>query len=269
MWMNKLSITHLLYLFLLLSYWLTDPIFPTQLTPSAYSRENRDSYRLREDQFDPRREGIKEYKIKPVTSDKIVLLSALISTDLSDEIPMPGTIKLGFYTTQRTAASVGVSYEPKLYYVDPLWDHWGPGIAIFKWPTDIIESYQIPPDELFAKATFVKQANRTVYPVCLYFQDLPDTVRGYQFVVTPLRKMKMQYWIIDADTDDFLVTGIQQSIDAYKQHVITWNCMDDAGNEVRDGEYLLKVQGIYKPRFGKQRTVSVSYRFYHKTDFNE
>jgi hypothetical protein len=267
--MHRLFKTHLLFLCLLLSYWLTDPNFPAHPASSVYSQENRDSYRLREDQFDPRKEGIKEYKIKPVTSDKIVLISALIGTDLSYEIPMPGTIKLGFYTTQRTAASVGVSCEPKSYYVDPLWDHWGPGIAVFKWPTDIMERYQIPPDELFAKATFVEQANRIVYPVCLYFRDLPDTVRGYQFVVTPLRKMKMQYWIMDVDTDDFIVTGTQQSVDAYKQNVITWNCRDDMGNDVQDGEYLLKVQGIYKPRFGKQRTVSVSYRFYHKTNLNE
>lgn len=241
----------------------------TPLIRNAYSQKSQDAYQLRQDEFDPRKEGIKEHKIKPVTGDKIILLSALITNALLAQAPIPDLIQLGFYTEEKTAASVEIRWDPKLYYVDPIREIWGPGIAIFKWPTEIMQRHQIPPAELYARAIFIERAERRLFPACLYFQDLPRAVEEYRFVVTPLRTMQMLYWIIDVETDSVKVVGAQQEIRANKELEITWDGLDDSGNEVPEGEYLLKLQGTYKPRFGKPHTVSVSYHFYHKTEFTE
>lgn len=239
------------------------------MVSAAYSQEYKDAYQSRQDEFDPRKEGIKEFKTKPVTSDKIVLLSALIHTDISEQAPMPEAIQLGFYTEQRAPVSVEIFCEPKLYYVDPLRENWGPGMATFTWPTEIMKRHQIPADDLYARAVLVEQATRTLFPAFFYFRESPSAVQVYEFIVAPLRKMQMQYWIIDADSDSLIITGTEQSIGANKQRNITWDGRDDFGNEVPEGEYLLKLQGTYKPQFGRRRTISVNYRFLHKTKLDE
>jgi hypothetical protein len=235
------------------------------LVQYAYSQETEDGYRLRQDEFDPRKEGIKEHRTKPVCSDKIVLLSALIKTALAGKAPMPDVIRLGFYTEEKTRASVEIIHEPKLYYVDPIRQEWGPGLATFRWPTTIIQRYEISPDELYARATFIERGERTVFPACLYFEDPPGVVEEYRFVVAPLREMLVQYWIVDLKADTIVVAGTQQSIAANEHRLITWDGTDRLGREVPEGEYLLKLEGTYKPRFEKKRKVPVSYRFFHKT----
>ena len=223
-----------------------------------------DKYQFRNDQYDPRIEGIKAQKSTNVSSDKIVLLSAVIQTNIKDVIPMPEIINLGIFTKNKTIASVSLSYEPKLYYVDPARKYWGPGFATFRWSTEIMQRHKIPLGRLYARAVFVKQGKRIMFPVYLYFQELPSEVHEYTFVVVPLRQMNLRYWILDYDTEEPVVTGTQQNIGENKKYPIIWDCRDENGNRIPEGNYLLKLQGTYRERLGRTRTVSVSYRFYHK-----
>ncbi len=235
---------------------------------SSRGQEFSDEYQLREDQFDSRKEGIKADKRIDVSSDKIALLSALAVTTASVSTPLPPVLKLGLFAVRNTPASVNVFHEPKSYYVTPIRESWGPGFTTFAWPTDIIQRQQVPFGELFGRAIFVERGIRTIFPVCLYAGDTAGKVEAYTFVVAPLREMEIQWWIIDGETDGITVSSEPQKIGANEKYFIEWRCLDSEGRSAPEGDYVLKLQGVYDPPFARKRTVSVNYRFYHKADLS-
>jgi hypothetical protein len=231
---------------------------------ASWSQEFADEYQLRDDEFALREEGIKPGNRINVTSDKIALLSAIALTQSSVSEPLPQILTLGIFSMAETPASVNVFHEPKRYYVTPIRNHWGPGFTTFSWPTDIIERHEIPAGELYARAVFVERGTRSIFPVCLYSGGTAGRVQAYTFVVAPLRDMEIQWWIINARTDSIAVKGRPQPVGANQQYFIQWDCSDDDGLIVDEDEFLLKLKGTYKPRFGRTRTVPLNYRFYHK-----
>ena len=266
---NQIKICMVIF-FLLLSVNLFSYVFlMPKFTSNVYSQQIDDKYQIRRDDYDLRREGIKPQKSRPVTSDRIVLLSALIRTEIFDITQLPKDINLGFYCDKKTSPSVSVFYEPKLYYVDFLRKYWGPGFMKFCWPTEIMLRNEIQPHQLFARSVFIKQGIRTIFPVCLYYRNLPNVVREYRFIVTPLMKMNLRYWIIDVNTEKPVITGPVESVGKHKKRLITWNCRDFNNKIIPEGEYILKLQGTYKDRFGRKRICSVDYRFCHKNNLSK
>jgi hypothetical protein len=234
----------------------------------SLTQEPSDEYCLREDQFDARKEGIKSDRRIDVTSDKIALLSALAVTEAWISTPLPPVLKLGLFATNKIPASVNVFHEPKRYYVTPVRESWGPGFASFTWPSDIIQRQQVPPGELYGRAVVVERGIRAVFPICLYSGETAGAVEEYDFVVAPLRDMEIRWWIISVETDSVMVAGEPQRIGANEEYFIKWRCTHGEGISAPEGEYRLKLQGVYKPPFARKRTVSVNYRFHHKADLS-
>ncbi|UCG50930.1 MAG: hypothetical protein JSW58_12110 [Candidatus Latescibacterota bacterium] len=235
---------------------------------TTWSQEFTDEYQFRDDEFDPREEGIKADHRINVTSDKIALLSAIALTQFSAFESAPKILTLGIFSMTETAASVDVLQEPKRYHVKPVRNLWGPGFTTFRWPTDIINRHEIPVGELYARAVFVERGTPSIFPVCLYSGESAGNVQAYTFVVAPLREMEIQWWIIDARTDDIAVSSQPQTIGANKHYYIQWDGNDNDGLPVGEGYYLLKLKGTYKPLFGRTRTVPLNYGFYHKFDIS-
>jgi hypothetical protein len=253
---------------LLLLFGFLEPI-PTGLPGrQAYGQSDKDAYQERRDLYDARMEGIKEETETPVSGDKIILLSALIQAVLPEVDPIRDAINLGFFTPRNLAASVEIFCEPNQYYVDPIRSDWGPGLATFRWPTEIMRRHGISPSGLCARAMFIEGGERTLFPACLYFEDLPNAVEEYRFTVAPLSQMIMRYWIVDSEADTVVVTGWEQPINANQQRQIVWDGRDHLGHEVHEGEYSLKLEGTYRTRFGRRRGFPLSFRFFHKHSFD-
>jgi hypothetical protein len=236
----------------------------TVIQINLYSQNINDSYQFRKDQFDPRKEGIKEKHIN-VSGDRILLLSALINT-LQDVTPVPDTIHLGFYTENRIASSVSIT-DDTTYFVDPENTEWGPGLATFIWPTAIMQRNNISPKNLYVRTVLMETSKHFIFPACLYYRKPPTRVKKYTFVIVPQRTMNLKYWIIDPDSDRVIRVGPGQTIRGYKKYNISWDCLDEESNPVHEGEYIFKIQGKYYDTMGRILTVSTSYKFYHKIQF--
>jgi len=228
-----------------------------------------DSYQYREDQYDARMEGIKPHRNQQVSSDKIVMLSAVAETDISIPTSMPVMMKLGLFTNKKMPISINISNRAKRYYVDPVQKNRGPGLSSFKWPTQIMRKHKISIDGLYARATFLEKGKRILFPVFLYHNNLPNSIQKYHFIFAPLKRMQLKYWILDAKTESFIVNGMNQRANESKAYLIDWDCRDSNGTEVSEGIYIIKISGIYADRMGRTRTVTVSYQFYHKPELQK
>ena len=260
-------VSPLLCMVLLLGLFVALPIDrPGQ---PAYSQPDEDAYKKRYEGGDPRWEGIVADKRTPKNADRILLLSALIQTAFPDDIQMPDVIHLGFYTQEEAAPTVEILDDPKRYYVVPIREVWGPGLATFEWSTEIMKRHGVSPENLRARATLLEQGEQTLFPACLYFEELPQEVEQYRFTVAPLTRMLIQHWIVDLEADTVVVTGTQHLLDRNQDHTIVWDGCDRLGNKVSEGEYLLKLEGIFKPRYEERRKVPVIFRFFHKPRFGE
>lgn len=263
---NAFIITYVIILLLLPANRM-DLVFSTSQVTTIKNLD--DSYQLREDQYDLREEGIKSDRRQAVTSDRIALLSATIATDVLDSDSLPTVIHLGIYANRIANPDVSISYDPLLYYVNPIRDKWGPGFDVFSWPTEIMKRNLIPSNDLYARAVQVRQAERIIFPVCLYSQDVPGSVQQYKFVISPLRNMQVQYWIINANTEEIVVTGPRRNVREDDNLNINWICRDAQGKIVPDGDFVLKIRGSFRDRLGRRRFVDISYQFLHKGNLSE
>jgi hypothetical protein len=232
-----------------------------------FFQQQDDSYQYREDEYDPRSEGIKSNKQQDVTSDKIELLSAKVLFDLPEQNSDSALIHLGFYTLDQVSPEVNVAYDLRNYYMDPVREQWGPGLSTFKWPSDIIVRNHIPLDELHARAVLIKGGKRRFYPVCIYFNQLPDFIQQYYFVITPLMTMEIQYQIIDANSETIIFNDSLGKVDENQIKSIIWQCIDEKGTLLKDGEYTLRLDGSYRNSIGQLKKLNVAYSFIHKSRF--
>ena len=248
--------------FLLLAF--IGPGMVNPLPDSLHSQELSDEYQARNDEYDPRHEGIRDVSSVNVTEDKIALLSALMLTSASLGETLPDVLKLGFFTPAATPMSISIFHQAERYYVTPLRDQWGPGLSVFKWPANIMRRRRIRGDGLFARAVFVEHGERSLFPACLYSGESADTVTGYSFVVAPLQKMALHWWIMEAQSEAIVATGQAPQVQAHEQFFIRWDGGDDRNFDVAEIDYVLKIEGKFKPPFGRSRTVSMSYQFTHR-----
>lgn len=234
-----------------------------------FFQQQDDSYQYREDDYDPRHEGIKSTKRQDVTSDKIELLSATVLIDVPEIYSDSLLIHLGIYTPEPVSPKIDVSYDRKLYYMDPVRDWWGPGFSTFKWPGDIIVRNQIPLNELHARAILIEDGKRIFYPACLYYGQFPDSIYQYQFLIVPLMPMEIQYRIIEAKSETSISSGSLGKVKANQTRPIIWRFIDEQGTSSADGEYVLRLDGSYRNSVGQLKKVNVAYRFTHRSNFLE
>jgi hypothetical protein len=234
-------------------------------TSSHFIQQQDDSYQHREDEYDPRHEGIKLSKKQNVTSDKIELLSAKMLFDMQEEYSDYTVFHMGFYSPEQVSPEVHIAYDPKLYYVDPDREKWGPGISIFKWPANIIVRNEIPINELHSRAILIKNGNRILFPTCIYANELPDTIQHYQFSIVPLMKMKIRCLILDVDTETIIHSNDFGDVSANQIRSFIWQCIDENGSPFADGEYALQLRGSYRNSVGHKKSVNVTYSFIHQS----
>lgn len=232
-------------------------------------QQQDDVYQYREDNYDPRHEGIKENKTQNVTSDKIELLSAKVYSDIHNEYSDSTLVHLGFYTSEKASPEVHINYDPKLYYMDPAKEQWELGFNNFRWPAGIMVRNDIPIDELHARVILIRNGNRILYPACIYAHESPDTIHYYQFAVVPLMTMKIQYFIIDVNSEKVIYSGDFEEVSANQIRSFVWQCVDENGSPLADGEYALRLNGEYRNYVGHLKKVNVAYSYIHKSRFLE
>ncbi len=231
------------------------------------SDELDDNYQYRNDKFEPRYEGIKSIEDQPVNSDKILILSAIAETNLPSINTIPDTMNLGLYVNKKAAMPINISNLAKRYYMDPVVTERGPDLSNIKWPTKIIRKNNIPINELYAKATFMENGQRFIYPLFFYNNLLPDVIKSYRFIVKPIKKMTIEYTIIESQLEDVIGTGYAQQINNGKEHIIDWNCRNN-NIEVPQGLYIIKLEGTYFNDRGDVKKVKINYQLNHIIQIN-
>lgn len=230
----------------------------------AAPAQNADEYRLRNDRYGERKEGIKKMDSRPVSSNRIVMVAATIESE--DNISeMPAELTVALFAPQEIDARLQVKYEPRLYFMDPLRKVWGPGLASFKWPTAIMNRQKVPANALSGLASRSINHQDWFFPLLIYAGKSPKVVRGYRFVVSPRQDMKIYWTIYDPVSDRAIAKGLSADIIFEDQTFpFTWNGRDVDGRPVAEGTYILQLKGHALNSRGGLQEIKIPYYFYHK-----
>jgi hypothetical protein len=226
-----------------------------------------DSYKFRGDRFEGIRYGI------PAAGERLELLSALIEYEQKRDRKLKDKVLLGFVAQESGEVKIIVREYSKNYWMMPVKNRRTDYIIIqrpefyqFHWNDRIIRKHNIF-NTLDGLAKTKKEGYKIIMPMVLSESELPGTitVKSYKFIFFTNEIVKINYSFIRVRENRKVY---ESSINAQPNNriPIPWDCKDQNGQLVEDGEYILSIKATFIHRYRPQKILYDTYKFYHQSE---
>ena len=208
-------------------------------------------------------EGI---KLKPVSGNRIELISALVDYNDNEGI-VPSQIMLKFYLKEKKEVFITVrELDYKYYYwMDKIYEKrqpWQIGFNnIFSWPTQrVVKKLK---DLTIKKLGAIVRVGKSrpsmveeVAPAILYKSDLPARINGYLFTLKTIGDAHLRYSIYKEGNSELIYTKQIQMQRGGRPFTFHWNAQNS-----KNGWYRLVVKGYL---LYNNSTIDQIILFYHQ-----
>ena len=137
----------------------------------------------------------------------------------------------------------------------PVTEQWETGRNIFRWPSEIIDHYEINIQDLLICAEKIGSYStvKRIIPISIYREYRPQKIQGYEFIFSPATSIpRLTFEITGENPDQVLFEGERSNIGRFQNVVIQWNFENQT---LHKGLYFLSIQ---------INDSKESYEFYHE-----